>query len=238
MSSEQVPRWGNEYRERKAELIFNTIKSVTSKDINRLDWLDVGCGSGGIAASLASKVNSIIGCDPEPWSQWTALKQRHNNLDFVKGCFDLPSPPVSAERFDIVVCNQVYEHVDNAQTLIKNIYTVLKPGGICYFAGPNLLWPIEPHVFWPFVHWIPRTAAQKIIRLFNHQAILDANSATSWVLKGYFLSAGFTYENIIHHRLIAAKPALQPVSPLIKIISNLTLPLMPGFVFLLKKPND
>ena len=238
MSSEQTPRWGNEYRERKAELIFNTIKAVTYKDISCLDWLDVGCGSGGIAASLASEVNSMIGCDPEPWAQWSDLQQQHNNLDFVQGCFDLPSIPVPAETVDIVVCNQVYEHVENAQTLIKNIYSVLKPGGICYFAGPNLLWPVEPHVFWPFVHWMPRTAAQKIIRFFNNEAILDAYSTTSWVLKKYFLSVGFTFENIIHHRVIAAKPALQHIAPLLKVVSNLTLPLMPGFVFILKKPND
>lgn len=180
------PHWGNENRSAKANALFSTLQHATSTDLRDKVWLDAGCGSGGIAAHLATQVQSVCGVDPERWAQWDALAKSHPNLQLMDGFFDAETLPLEEASVDVVVCNQVYEHVSDPQQLIRNIYRVLKPGGVCYFAGSNLLWPIEPHVFWPFVHWLPRAWAIKILGIFNPSAILDAHAKPSWWLKKEF----------------------------------------------------
>ncbi len=49
---------------------------------------------------------------------------------------DLASIPVEDERFDIVICTQVIEHVRNPLEVIKELYRVLKPGGRLYLTTP------------------------------------------------------------------------------------------------------
>ncbi|WP_312527949.1 class I SAM-dependent methyltransferase [Comamonas sp.] len=230
------PRWGNEGRNAKANALLNTLIHATGADLSDKVWLDAGCGSGGIAGHLATQVKWVYCIDPERWAQWEALAQSHSNLKFLDGSFDSKTLPLGEAMVDVVVCNQVYEHVSNPQQLITNIYNVLKPGGICYFAGPNLLWPIEPHVFWPFLHWLPRTWAVKILKIFQPSAILDAYAKTSWWLKIEFQKNGFEYRNIIAERAIAGMPLLRPLKAILTIFANLFLPATPGFVFLLRKP--
>lgn len=43
--------------------------------------------------------------------------------------FDLHSIPLENDRFDVVFCNHVLEHVNDAHVCMKELYRVLKPGG-------------------------------------------------------------------------------------------------------------
>lgn len=43
--------------------------------------------------------------------------------------FDLHSIPLEENRFDVVFCNHVLEHVDDALQCMKELYRVMKPGG-------------------------------------------------------------------------------------------------------------
>ena len=43
--------------------------------------------------------------------------------------FDLHKIPLAENRFDIVFCNHVLEHVDDADQCMKELYRVMKPGG-------------------------------------------------------------------------------------------------------------
>ena len=43
--------------------------------------------------------------------------------------FDLHSIPLEDNRFDVVFCNHVLEHVDDALQCMKELYRVMKPGG-------------------------------------------------------------------------------------------------------------
>jgi len=184
MSSEEKqasdPRWGIKQRETKAQAILVTMQHFADISLKDSDWIDLGCGSGLIAAHIAPHVKSICGIDSEPWERWEGLRQQQSNLKFLNESVEqLSCPDASA---DVVICNQVYEHVPNPKKLITEIERILKPGGYCYFAGPNLLFPIEPHVFWPFVHWLPRDVAVRLMRVFGSKAILDAYSENYWTL--------------------------------------------------------
>ncbi len=233
------PYWGDKDRETKAFVILKTIDHYITQKIEQTDWLDIGCGSGGIPVAIAPSVNSITGVDPESWKRWKDFQEIHGNLKFINQ--PVENMQVEDNSMDVVICNQVYEHVPDPQFMIKEIYRILKPGGHCYFAGPNLLFPIEPHVFWPFVHWLPRSFAVKLMKAFGSKGILDAYSTDFWTLNKWL--DDFEVVNALPY--ILKKPEKIGKSQLIwKLISyvperviNLLTALSPTFVFILQKPD-
>jgi 2-polyprenyl-3-methyl-5-hydroxy-6-metoxy-1,4-benzoquinol methylase len=236
------PRWGADDRNIKAEQIFQTLQHHSKHNLSQMQWLDLGCGSGGISAYIAPQVRQMIGVDPEPWARWQDWEQAHTNLRFIQASVDtLTLPPASV---DVIICNQVYEHVPDPQALIHLIHRVLKPGGLVYFAGPNLLFPIEPHVFWPFVHWLPRPFAIRLMKALGskHADDLDAYSTHYWQLTGW-LTRDFKVKNalpVLVKQVIPGPKGGLPYAMLRYIpawlVRALT-PLSPGFVFVLEKPQ-
>jgi 2-polyprenyl-3-methyl-5-hydroxy-6-metoxy-1,4-benzoquinol methylase len=237
------PRWGNQGRDRKGHAIWSLVQAHVGGRIVGGVWLDVGCGSGGIAASIAPKVEQMIGVDPEPWESWGAAAVDNPNLKFITATFDSDRLSIEERSVDVLICNQVYEHVSDPRQLIHNISEVLKPGGACYFAGPNLLWPLEPHVFWPVVHWLPRRMAQNLMRLSGSKQAddLDAHSKPSWVLRRWFRQAGLRCINALQERVAIELSgrghpgAARLVRALPAVLFVILEPVSPGFVFVLRK---
>lgn len=243
-SGSGTPRWGNEHRERKASAIFRTLETYCGRSVDALAWADFGCGSAGLASSLARRVRSIVGIDPEPWPNWAMETDANENLRLLVAECDAGEPPLPPGSKDVIVCNQVYEHVRDPRALVRNIALVLRPGGCCYFAGPNLLWPVEPHVHWPLVHWLPRRHAHTLMRWLGCDTPehLDAYSATCWTLRSWFFEQGLVPEEGLRGRLAASmegagRPALAKfVSAIPRAVFAFLMPVSPGFVFVLRKP--
>ncbi len=64
--------------------------------------------------------------------------KKQTNLNYLTGDlvspiadihFDLHDIPLEDNRFDVVFCNHVLEHVEDANQCIKELYRVMKPGG-------------------------------------------------------------------------------------------------------------
>lgn len=239
------PRWGDQGRDRKALAILGTLADACGHASLRGRWLDVGCGSGGIAAGLAPHVDRIDGIDPERWPTWSGLTDMHRNLALHEGAFDADEPPMPDGVFDVVICNQVYEHVADPARLIRNLGRVIRPGGCCYFAGPNLLWPVEPHVFWPVVHWLPRRTAQAVMAWLGSKRSqeLDAYSATCWQLRRWFREAGFEVRWAFRERLAVELRArgFPRLGALVGAVPawmyRLGEPAAPGLVYVLTRPG-
>ena len=51
--------------------------------------------------------------------------------------FDLHSIPLEDNRFDVVFCNHVMEHVDDPLQCMKELYRVMKPGGWAIMQVPQ-----------------------------------------------------------------------------------------------------
>ncbi|HSG97389.1 MAG TPA: class I SAM-dependent methyltransferase [Woeseiaceae bacterium] len=233
------PRWGAENREQKARNIVECLDLLTDRDLSRLTCLDIGCGSGGISFHLAPAFDSVCGIDPEPWDRWSEFTAAQPNLSFHEASIE--SLGIDDEAVDVVICNQVYEHVPSPQELIAQIHRVLKPGGICYFAGPNLLYPIEPHVFWPFVHWIPRRWALALLRTFSpeKERLLDAYSKTYWTLRRWLSEFDVVdaVPQLIKHRAMSGRGIWRIFRPIPERVLRVLGFLSPGFVFVLTKPH-
>ena len=131
-----------------------------------LDVLDVGCGFGYTAVALGQECRSVTAIEPSP-----GLFERATSVVNESG---LPNVALSRrsidqiderERFDLVVLDNVLEHVPDQPRALAVIFTALRPGGILYVLVPNKLWPIEAHYALPFLSWLPLKLANRYVRL-------------------------------------------------------------------------
>jgi ubiquinone/menaquinone biosynthesis C-methylase UbiE len=58
--------------------------------------------------------------------------------------------PFEDNFFDLVICDQVFEHVRNYSETISEISRVLKPEGLCLHIFPSRNTILEPHFYIPF----------------------------------------------------------------------------------------
>ncbi len=98
--------------------------------------LDVGCGSGHLAASLVAAGHVVHAVDPDP--QMVALATSRSAADVRPG--GLPDLPYDDASFDAVVANFVLNHVDDPRAAARGIAPVTRPGGHVVAT----IWPSSP----------------------------------------------------------------------------------------------
>jgi SAM-dependent methyltransferase len=94
--------------------------------------IDVGCGSGYGAASLASGAGPVVGID-------RVLPDRSFRGDgarFVLG--DLRALPLVPKSFDLVVSFQVIEHLEDPTFYVDALAELLRPDGLAIVTTPNI----------------------------------------------------------------------------------------------------
>lgn len=122
----------------------------------RLKILDFGCGGGAVVQAGFAQGLDISGADSfqERASDRSTASQSgllgSRILEIAEG--RLPWPP---EHFDLVISNQVFEHVADLGAMVREIHRVLKPGGTLLALLPHsrMIW--EVHSRLPMVHWFP-----------------------------------------------------------------------------------
>ncbi len=100
--------------------------------------LDVGCGSGAKAAAYAEAMGvppgGLFGIEAqENYIREAAARLQVRALDIEKDAFPFPD-----EYFDLVVCNQVLEHLKNIYLPLQQMDRVVKTGGHLLIGVPNL----------------------------------------------------------------------------------------------------
>nr|WP_290667126.1 class I SAM-dependent methyltransferase [Ardenticatena sp.] len=170
-----APRW------RKAHKIITILQDTYPAPLDTARLLDVGCGNGAITNALAPYVAEIVGTDID-WRLVTEAKARAaENATFVQS--DGARLPFADATFDVVVCAQVYEHMRNRPALVHEIERVLRPGGYCFFSGPNRLAVLEEHYWLPFLSWFPQPLADAYVRLTGRGQAYDVWPMTYWHLR-------------------------------------------------------
>lgn len=135
-------------------------------NIQNLKVLDVGSSTGIIDNYLASHFANVLGIDIDAGAvKFASQKFTKTNLTFKVG--DAMQLRMGANKYDVVICAQIYEHVPDPHKLMAEIYKVLKPSGVCYFAALNKWWPWEPHYNLPFLAWLPKSLANKYLKLIR-----------------------------------------------------------------------
>ena len=209
--------------------IANQIKSVLLIDLKKkntknLNLLDCGCSSGIIANFLAKDFKRVVGIDIDRYAIKKAKLHQRSNLSFQ--VMDAEKMDFKDGIFDVVVCNQVYNFVNDPKKLIAEINRVLKNGGICFFGARNKLALIEPQYNKLFLSWFSRKLpfGKNYLNYFQLKKLVS-----KFILRDYTLR-------------ILAEPskygfkALEKYSFLVKLLpEELVIPFIPNYIWILEK---
>lgn len=124
--------------EQEYRLVKKRITEILKPSLkNNAALLDVGCWDGEATKYYSDKlcVKDIYGVDIFPE---IAEKAKNNNVKAGICNFENERLPFDDQQFDIVIANQVFEHLKDIYHLMDEINRVLKTGGILLFSVPNL----------------------------------------------------------------------------------------------------
>lgn len=101
--------------------------------------LDVGCGGGILAESLAKENAIVTGIDlNEKLIEVAKLHQLESKTTVEYSLSSVESlADKNAEKFDIITCLEMLEHVPDPFAIVKACATLLKPGGHLFFSTLN-----------------------------------------------------------------------------------------------------
>jgi 2-polyprenyl-3-methyl-5-hydroxy-6-metoxy-1,4-benzoquinol methylase len=234
--------YNREARERKAITLLAVLQDFLQRtDTSNLTLLDMGSSTGIIDNFLADHFNQVTGVDIDEEAVEFANKSfKKNNLYFRTA--DAMNLDFSDDEFDVVICTQIYEHVPDAQAMISEIFRVLRPGGICYFAAGNRLSIMEPHYRLPFLSILPRHLSHiymKIAGKGNHYHEKHLTLSGLKKLVRVFMIHDYTKKVIDDPLLFKTEYMLTPGSTkhnLAKFIVNYAYWLCPTYIWILEKP--
>jgi ubiquinone/menaquinone biosynthesis C-methylase UbiE len=75
--------------------------------------------------------------------------------------------PFADQSFDLVFSNSVIEHVGSRPEQVRFAAEIARVGKQYWVQTPNRYFPIEQHLWTPFVHWLPRPWQAVILRRFS-----------------------------------------------------------------------
>lgn len=105
--------------------------------------LDAGCGAGEYVQALAECGADVRGVEylAHKVREWATRQGDDGRVS--EG--DLASLPFAEHTFDVVLLNEVLEHVPNESLVLIELRRVLKPGGVLLVFSPNRRYPFETH---------------------------------------------------------------------------------------------
>lgn len=122
--------------------------------------LDLGCGRGSHVFKLRQCGYSAYGIDVDSnvILNGKMLYDDHgfDHASIIKLVHPGSAWPFEDQFFDIVFSDQVLEHVANLNGILAEVSRVTKHRGFSFHRFPAQYIPVEPHVFVPFVHWLPK----------------------------------------------------------------------------------
>ena len=142
--------------------------------------LDLGCGVGEYVRAFTRRGANALGCDIElP----RLIEARARGASVVLAAAG-EALPFRDAALDVVVLNEVIEHVTSDRQTLREVARVLAPGGTCVIFAPNRLFPFETHGVYlptlqslisshaarrfvfgniPLVNWLPRPLRDRLV---------------------------------------------------------------------------
>jgi len=126
----QERRTVNQWKQTRHEKVLEFVKSVA---VTHPRILDLGCGPGWYTDQLA-QFGDVTGIDLSE-SAINMARQRFPNINFIAA--NLYEYSLGRQEFDIVVCQEVIDHVENTAALVQRVAEILKPNGYFVLSCTN-----------------------------------------------------------------------------------------------------
>ena len=189
---------------------------------------------------LADDLSEVYGIDIDHSAIELATREyKKKNLKFSLGdAMDLKFPD---ESFDVIVCSHVYEHVPDADRLMKEMYRVLKRDGIVFFSAGNRFAIMEPHYRLPFLSFPPKCLANLYLRALKRGSHYYEEHRSYWGLKKLvrdFELHDYTQKIILSPREYCVDYMIQPNGLKHKLASTIARYMnfaTPGYMWVLRK---
>jgi SAM-dependent methyltransferase len=137
--NERIRRWLDDsrysaYRDRWDDRMFRQF--VLDRIDSSTQLLDLGAGAGIVPdMNFRDRAGVVCGVDPDP-----RVVDNPYLDDGREGIGE--SIPWDDESFDVVICDNVFEHLERPEEVFAEVWRVLKPGGLFLAKTPN---------FWHYV---------------------------------------------------------------------------------------
>lgn len=117
--------------------IHEKVLELLLADNTRSSWtryLDIGAGHG----NLIQKVKTRIPMQTYVCDYTDELMRLPGQRVDIANLNNEPLP-YADQTFDVVTATEVIEHLEDFRRVVREIYRVLKPGGVCILSTPNIL---------------------------------------------------------------------------------------------------
>lgn len=159
--------------------------------------LDIGCGTGLGTGTVVrpDEVDAIIGID---LSRDALCMAKLRGIEGVQSEVDFQHLPIASHSIDVVILDEVLEHVCNTDELLDEIHRVLNSNGLLFLSTPNLaawfnrlalLFGIQPaysEVSYRKIYGRPGSDVVGHLRLFTKKSLL-----------GLLRDSGFHIERVV-----------------------------------------
>jgi 2-polyprenyl-3-methyl-5-hydroxy-6-metoxy-1,4-benzoquinol methylase len=110
------------------------LKQLLPKSLTGMTILEIGCGAGNFIHNISS-CKEYWGVEPN----YAMAQQAKKKLNFVLiGSFREVETKIPPNNFDLIVCNDVIEHMDDVDYFLALIKTKLKRNGSIIGSVPNV----------------------------------------------------------------------------------------------------
>jgi 2-polyprenyl-3-methyl-5-hydroxy-6-metoxy-1,4-benzoquinol methylase len=126
----------SDFHRRRIECTLELIKKAVSNRKGYIKILDLGCGQGHITKAIRETFpqSEVSGLDYSVSAIEYAV-DHFSGIDFAVGnAYDCP---YSINYFDVIICNNLWEHVPDPLHLLAKITTVLKDDGSVIISTPS-----------------------------------------------------------------------------------------------------
>ena len=202
--------------------IYDTVERILDSE-PRGQLLDVPAGEGALAIRLREMGFAVSCCDLYPQIFKVA------DLEIKGGNLDRELPYVD-DSFDVVVCVEGLEHIENPANAIREFSRVVRPGGRLIISVPNIM-NIEERLKWLFSgytsHFKPLSATA--LRDHKHHEMggmpeiaLHINPIGYAEVRYLLEKCGFELVQVFRDKTKSRTFLFAPVTALITLVSRFT----------------
>ncbi len=239
-----LPKEATEYFKRHCERKRIDVLSSLLEEGGKV--LDVGCGIGTYTSfPLSFLPVDVTAIDSDPKTiEYAAKRNNRSNLRFLVSSGE---DYHTHEKFDLIVCSHILEHLVNPEEILLNMNKLLKDDGILYVAIPNGFGSFEVQNSIPRMmvktKWGKRLISRMMrvkdtlnvdsphVRFFTLMSIFELLKKTGWYVENYFNDEFLG--GIVFDRIFAKIPSLAKWN--VEVADKLPAWITDGWIFICKK---